>query len=145
MRKAAFVVLISLVASGYFVASADAGVVTDITVKEALCGARGSHCKTLETKDFGFGTRLIFTLPLKKDGDVIGRDQGDCVVLHKNANAFYCTFQVFLPGGTLSVQGSISFSEGRKIPITGGTKDYEGASGYWYQDGQDVVIHIVTP
>jgi hypothetical protein len=145
MRKLTLVVLIAMVASGYLVATADAGVVTDITLKEVTCGGDGAHCKTFETKNFGFGTRLIFSLPLKAEGEVVGRDQGECVILHKGAQAFYCSFQVLLEGGTLSVQGTISFSEGRKVPITGGTKDYEGAWGYWYQQGQDVVIHVVTP
>jgi Dirigent-like protein len=146
MRKVALVVLVALVASGYLVATADAGVVTDLTLKEGLCGNKGAHCKLFETGNFGFGTRLISTLPLKEAGTVVGRDQGECVVLHKSADAFYCTFQVFLPGGTLSVQGSVALSgEGKKLPITGGTKDYEGAWGYWHQAGQDVVVHVVTP
>jgi hypothetical protein len=119
----------------------------DLRLTERLCGDAGSHCRM--TGKPRFGETLVFSLVLdiRPDGGRFGRDMGECTLLNKADQAYYCDFVVLLPEGDVAVQGRLaySFEETSFLPVTGGTGAYEGASGSWAQTGQDVDLHIVTP
>ena len=68
---------------------------------------------------FGFGDKL--------SGDDTGFDRGICTIIgHKSL----CNVQAQLSKGTLSLQGFVpQKATNLPIPITGGTGDYDGASG----------------
>jgi hypothetical protein len=133
---------------GNVVGSASA-VTTDLLLKEEACGqTKASHCQIIGSPAGAhFGDGFVFSLRLlsRPGGDPVGRDEGECITLQRTAHAFYCDYVVHLEGGDVAVQGSIEFSSPSKVPVTGGTGAYEGASGFWRQSGQEVRLHIVTP
>jgi hypothetical protein len=133
----AFAIGVSLVlvaSGGSGIATPQAPVITDISFDEGVCSDDGAHCKTVDGRSTTFGSRMIFTIPLKDAGTEtkIGYEQGECVFLHKKSNKYYCTYVVHLDGGGVSVQGTLPYSDPLvgKVPVTGGTGIYEGASGY---------------
>ena len=95
------------------------------------------------------GAEFVFSLPIvsREDGTSAGRDEGTCVFLHKASDRMFCDFTVHLGDGDVSVQGTleVSVEEVPILAVTGGTRAYEGASGFWRQHGQSVRLHIVTP
>ncbi len=130
--------------------TAGAATTLDLRLKESLCSAPHSHCRKLNHNPNGsYGDALIFTVPLmnRDDGQRAGRDEGECITLHRRASSYYCSFMAHLAGSDIAVQGTLGldFETKSVLPITGGTGVYEGASGYWQQVGQKVVVHVVTP
>ena len=133
------------------VGAAQAATTTDITYVEGVCGQVGGHCKNIYQRDpTGFGARIIFSLPLSSAGNQALREKGECVFLNKRSGQYFCTYNIHLAGGYVSVQGTLPYNPGIRatIPITGGTGAYEGAYGHLtllkklrptYQ------LHIVTP
>jgi len=129
---------------------ASADTTLNLRLKESFCGADRSYCKRLNHNPSGsFGDSLVFSLPLeyRSDGRRAGRDEGECVTLAKDSGRAYCTFVAHLRNGTVAVQGTVALSNTDEsvLPITGGTGAYEGASGYWKQVGQKVVLHTESP
>jgi hypothetical protein len=129
-----------------------AGAATDLQFVERSCGDQATHCAFVDERHDGFGScgdRFVFTLPLvsRDDGARLGREQGECVLLHQQSDTFYCTLSVHLEGGSLSVKGT--FEQNRHTsaiaPITGGTGQYEGADGSFTQTGRNIDLHILTP
>jgi hypothetical protein len=137
--------------SGAGVAAPKAAVTTDITFREGLCGDKGASCKQVEVgkSTISYGANMIFTIPLYQGKTVVGKEQGTCVYLQKKSHAYFCTYNLTLQGGTVSVQGKLLYDgTGRTIPITGGIKAFEGAYGHIHQhDGFPAryTLHIVTP
>lgn len=153
-RRIAGLAACALVAVGLVVASqastAGAETTVKLRLKESLCGADQSHCRWLNhNPKRDFGDTLIFSVPLKSrdDGQPAGRDEGECITMNKRSSSYYCSFVAHLKGNDIAVQGrlALEFDATSVLPITGGTGVYEGASGYWQQTGQNVVVQIVTP
>ena len=106
---------------------------SNLTFTEGFCSNAGAHCKVVgDHKDLNaFGNELIFTLPLSISRNRIGYEQGECVNLQEASRSDFCTYNLHLPDGSISVQGTLpltSRSSGA-IPITGGTRAYLGAYG----------------
>ena len=145
--------VLGLATSGSVVAAPKTLTITNITFTEGVCGSKGAHCKEFPVgpNPQGFGGRLIFVIPLKSKGKLFGYERGECVNLTKASQLNYCTYNINLPGGAVSVQGSLPYSTkiSRTIPVTGGTGTYLGAYGsltlvkgtFPVQYG----LHIVTP
>jgi hypothetical protein len=134
--------------------AAQAATTTDITYDEGLCNDAGAHCKALPVQGdaLAFGARLIFSIPLSATGHQIGREVGECVNLTKASRKNYCTFNIRLAGGQVSVQGVLPYvgGVGGTIPVTGGTGAYEGAYGHLQLLKTPSVparyqLHVVTP
>ena len=140
-----------LVGGGAGVAAPRAATITDITFREGLCDHGGAHCKVIKAgKDFfSYGTRLIFTIPLYQGKTVIGKEEGECVNLQRASHSNYCTYNLTLQGGTVSVQGTLTYNaHPGTIPITGGIDAFEGAYGYIHElNGYPAryTLHIITP
>ena len=155
MKRKVLGLFAGIVLVGGGVVSLQAGPATadttlNLRLKESFCGADRSYCKRLDHNPLGsFGDSLVFSLPLeyRSDGRRAGRDEGECVTLAKDSGHAYCTFVAHLRNGTVAVQGSIALSDTDVsiLPITGGTGAYQGASGYWKQVGQKVVLHTESP
>ena len=127
------VTLVLVASGGSGIATPRAPVVTDISFDEGVCSDEGARCKR-DGPSTAFGSRVIFTIPLKDAGTEtkIGYEQGECVNLHKKSQRYYCTYNIRLDGGMVSVQGTLPYTDPLvgKIPVTGGTGIYAGASGY---------------
>jgi hypothetical protein len=107
---------------------------TDITYKEGVCSSKGAACKSVKAgkSQFGFGSRLDFIIPISSGGSRIGRETGECVNLPPRTASTYCHYQIVLSGkGSITVQGVLPASSKKSgsIPITGGTRTFEGAYG----------------
>lgn len=126
---------------------------TDITYKEGLCSTKGAACKTIKAgkTQFGFGSRLDFIIPISSGGSKIGHETGECVYLPPKTGTSYCNYQiVFIGKGSISVQGVLPATSGKAgtIPITGGTRTFEGAYGtLTLRKGFPSIYdaHILTP
>ncbi|MDP9185274.1 MAG: hypothetical protein M3O29_06370 [Actinomycetota bacterium] len=163
MRKATIIIATLFASLGAWQMIASAGTrtvspttatTTDITFTEGFCSDAGAHCKVVGDKSdpLAFGNRLIFTIPLSSGGTRIGYEQGDCVYLQKTSKSDYCTYNLHLPNGSVSVQGTLPYiSENSqmsgRVPITGGTRGYLGAYGtiQLIAGTFDYPLHIVTP
>ncbi len=66
---------------------------------------------------------------------LIGRDLGVCTLVVPGSS-YYCSWNTFLPGGQLSVQGLFSFTRATTLAITGGTGGYANARGTMVLRGQ---------
>ena len=80
------------------------------------------------------GDTYTFSDNLFHHGQRVGRDDGTCHVtrVHRRNFAFHCTVTLTLRGrGQIATQGTLSAAGFGKttLAITGGTKDYFGASG----------------
>lgn len=137
------------------ISPARAATTTDITFVEPLCGDPGTHCKTVAVKGKGqppFGSRLLFSLPVRSGGAIIAREQGECSYLNPASAQFYCTYNLRFNNGTVSVQGPqpTGSGGGSAIPVTGGTGAYEGAYGHLTElapvsGHARYQLHIITP
>jgi len=136
------------------VASARAATTTDITFKEGVCNAPGSHCHNSFVKGdpTAFGARIIFSLPLTQGSTKIGREKGECVFLNRRSGQYFCDYNIRLLGGQVSVQGALPYNlnASASIPVTGGTGVYEGAYGHLtlLKDPNPPMryqLHITTP
>jgi hypothetical protein len=80
------------------------------------------------------GDRFFFREDLFRDGERVGRDAGECVIVEtqgENAVA-NCVATLELPGGQITVQGLVEFSDPQPpftIAVTGGTGRYRDADG----------------
>lgn len=138
------------------ISPARAATTTDITFVEPTCGDPGTHCKTVNVKGGGqppFGTRLLFSLPVRSAGAIVAREQGECFFLNPASAQLYCTYNLRFDNGTVSVQGPqpAGFGRAGTIPVTGGTGAYEGAYGHLTTLAQPASgqaryqLHVVTP
>jgi hypothetical protein len=78
----------------------------------------------------GPGDGFQFTEDLSQDGTLVGTDKGTCTITAKEAVT--CKVAVTFPNGTLSVIGSVKFSEegeASTFQVIGGTGAYAGAKG----------------
>jgi hypothetical protein len=145
--------VIGLAASGSVVAAPKALTVSDITYREGVCNKKGADCKQVPAgaDPTAFGVTLVFSIPIKSNGKPLGHERGECVNMTKASQLYFCTYNLDLPGGTVSVQGSLpyttAFSE--RIPVTGGTGAYLGAYGSLtlvkHTFPAQYQLHIVTP
>ena len=80
---------------------------------------------------------------------MIGKEEGECVNLQRASQFNYCTYNLTLQGGTVSVQGTLTYNaRPGTIPITGGIDAFEGAYGYIHElNGYPAryTLHIITP
>ena len=69
---------------------------------------------------------MLFTIPLTSGGAQIGVEEGQCTNLMKASRSYFCTYDLKLADGTVSVQGTLPFTgsqrKGPAIPVTGGTR-----------------------
>ena len=132
-------------------AAVAASTTTDITFTEGFCSDAGASCKVVGDRSdpIAFGNRLIFTIPISSGGTRVGYEQGDCVYLQKVSKSDYCMYNLRLPDGLVSVQGTLPYTSNKAgtIPITGGTRKYLGAYGtlQLIAGTFDYQLHIVTP
>jgi hypothetical protein len=81
------------------------------------------------------GDEFIFHEVLKQNGERVGHDGGVCTITSVTSagGEFNCVATLSLAGGQISVQGLVPFSQGAParftLPVTGGTGQYEGATG----------------
>jgi hypothetical protein len=79
---------------------------------------------------FSFRDRLV--QPGDRD-DVLGHDEGRCAVKklgQQRPSTAKCRVVFYLPAGKIKVLGLIDFRQTRnKVPVIGGTRGYNGASG----------------
>ena len=80
------------------------------------------------------GDRFVFREELFRDGDRVGRDAGECVLVEtQGENATVdCVATLELPGGQITVQGLVDFADPQPpftIAVTGGTGRYRDADG----------------
>ena len=81
---------------------------------------------------FTFGDEPLYNRSLTKK---VGHINGDCVLvdLTESAETYECDGSFYLPGGLITVEGSLIFTEQEIIgvdhAITGGTGKYETAHG----------------
>jgi hypothetical protein len=144
-------VLLAMTA-GPGVAGPAAAATTDITFKEGFCSSPGASCKSIDAGggSSGYGSSLVFTIPLSSSGKKIGIEQGQCVNLQKKSQLNFCYYNLHFQGGWISVQGTLPLNSdtSRSIPITGGTGTYQGATGYLKiikGSSFRYTAHIVTP
>lgn len=126
---------------------------TDITFKEGLCSSKGAACKTIKAgkRPFSFGSRLDFIIPISSGGSKIGHETGECVSLPPKTASSYCHYQIVFSGkGSITVQGVLpaTSADAGTIPITGGSRTFEGAYGtLTLRKGFPSIYdaHILTP
>jgi len=123
-----------VIAAGPGVASPKVTTTTDITFREGFCSSPGASCKSIDAGggSAGFGSSLVFTIPLYSGGKQFGIEQGECVNLKKQSELNFCTYNLHFQAGWISVQGTLPLTTkvARAIPITGGTGSYDGATGW---------------
>jgi hypothetical protein len=140
-----------VVTAGPGVAGPAAATTTDITFKEGFCSDAGASCRSIDAGGgtAGFGSGLVFTIPLSFGGKRIGIEQGECVNLKRQTRLNFCHYNLRFEQGWISVQGTLPLTTetSRTIPITGGTEAYEGATGWLklIKGTFRYTAHIVTP
>ena len=163
MKKATVAIATLLISLGAWQLFASAGAAVasrtrpttiDLTFTEGFCSSTGAHCKVVgdQSDPFAFGNRLIFTIPISSDGTLIGYEQGDCVYLQKAISSDFCSYDLHLSDGVISVQGTLPTTSTKdertgKIPVTGGTRVYLGAYGtlQLIAGTFDYELHVVVP
>jgi hypothetical protein len=113
------------------------------------CGVAGGSSSDRRDPT-GFGARLIFSLLLSSAGNQATREKGECTFMNKRSGQYFCTYNIRLAGGIVSVQGVLPYNPGTQgtIPVTGGTGAFEGAYGHLtlLKSAQPTYqLHIVTP
>jgi hypothetical protein len=84
---------------------------------------------------FGPGDRLFFSEDLYRDDERVGINGGECVIVRVQSETTAtanCVATLSLPGGQITVQGLITFTEGDPpftVAVTGGTGRYRDADG----------------
>jgi hypothetical protein len=77
------------------------------------------------------GDMVLFTQRIhrgSRSGPVVGRMEVICTAF--SVRGSHCSGTIFLPNGTLTAAGALTFSTPvSRIPILGGTKGYAGARG----------------
>lgn len=89
--------------------------------------------------DFSEGDQFVFTNDLLRGDTKVGEDGGWCIVTRltqEGANSWECHGVNSLPGGLITVQGSVTYAPGEELKaepyqfaITGGTGRYRDAGG----------------
>jgi Allene oxide cyclase barrel like domain len=84
-----------------------------------------------------YATNALYSWAGTKRGKRIGRDEVMCtftaVHFERGWASVFCTAQFFLPGGSVSAQAFLRFTDGPqkfRVPVTGGTGVYANASGW---------------
>lgn len=150
---AAAMFVLAMSASRATVPSSDRATTTAITFKEGVCSSQGAACKIVKTgkNPFSFGSRLDFIIPISSGGSRIGHETGECVNLPPKTSSSYCHYQLVFTGmGTITVQGVLPATSKNSgtIPITGGTRMFEGAYGtLTLRKGSPAIYdaNIITP
>ena len=92
--------------AGPGVAVPSAATTTDITFREGFCSDAGASCKSIDAGGgtAGFGSSLVFTIPLSSSGKKIGTEQGECVNLQRKSQLNFCHYNLHFRGAE-SVRG----------------------------------------
>jgi hypothetical protein len=95
-----------------------------VTEEEVDLGATG----------FGPGDRFTFFEHLFRGGERVGESGGECVIVHLEGETatVNCVATLRLPGGQLTLQALIDFTEEEQpftVAVTGGTGRYRDADG----------------
>ena len=81
----------------------------------------------------GPGDRFVFSEDLYKGDEKVGQDGGECTAVRSVAGIpiANCLATLSLPGGQITVQGLVDFSDEEPITVavTGGTGRYDEADG----------------
>lgn len=75
------------------------------------------------------GDQFIFHDVLKREGEKIGHDGGVCTVTTVKGPELQCLVTISLSGGQITIQGLAREGEVFFFAVTGGTGQYQGASG----------------
>jgi hypothetical protein len=75
------------------------------------------------------GDEFIFHDVLKREGEKIGHDGGVCTVTTVKGPELQCVVTFSLSGGDITIQGLAKEGEVFVFAVTGGTGQYQGASG----------------
>jgi hypothetical protein len=75
------------------------------------------------------GDQYIFHDVLKREGEKIGHDGGVCTITSVKEMELQCLVTVFLSGGQITLQGLATDGQEFVFAVTGGTDQYQGASG----------------
>ena len=87
--------------AGPGVAVPSAATTTDITFREGFCSDAGASCKSIDAGGgtAGFGSSLVFTIPLSSSGKKFGTEQGECVNLQRKSQLNFCHYNLHFQGG----------------------------------------------
>jgi hypothetical protein len=83
----------------------------------------------------GVGDRFVFSGDLYKGDEKVGEDGGECVIVRfveRVAATANCVATLSLPGGQITVQGLVEFTDEEEpftVAVTGGTGRYDEADG----------------
>jgi hypothetical protein len=75
------------------------------------------------------GDQYIFHDVLKREGEKIGHDGGVCTITSVKGMELQCLVTVYLSGGQITLQGLATDGQEFVFAVTGGTDQYQGASG----------------
>lgn len=75
------------------------------------------------------GDLLTFANPIYRNGNQIGRDQGDCVRIDPAAGKWECRWITYVGGGGITVEGPFYDTRDSTMAITGGTGRFQNARG----------------
>src|SRR5438093_11361352 len=83
--------------------------------------------------DLSLADQFVFSSQLLKHGDVQGSLGAHCIVVSKKPATAECEGTAKVPGGKITLQTSIQFTQNVEadiIAITGGTGDFSNVRGY---------------
>jgi hypothetical protein len=107
----------------------------------------------LGEKGDSLGDQFIFHDVLRQGGERVGHDGGVCTVTSVEHSQAQCLVTAWLPEGQITIQGLVvetGDSPGRLVfAVTGGTGQYEGASGEVHVFEQSetlarIVVHLTA-
>ena len=75
------------------------------------------------------GDQYIFHDVLKSEGEKVGHEGGVCTIVSVRRAELQCVVTAYLSGGQITVQGLATDGEMFVFAVTGGTGQYQGASG----------------
>jgi hypothetical protein len=75
------------------------------------------------------GDQYIFHDVLKREGEKVGHDGGVCTITSVKRMELQCLVTVYLSDGQITLQGLATDGQEFVFAVTGGTDQYQGASG----------------
>jgi len=101
------------------------------TSEELTFRAVTTEAENLDLGEDGLslGDEFIFHDVLRREGERIGHDGGVCTVTTVRGPELQCLVTISLSGGDITLQGLAREGEVFVFAITGGTGQYQGASG----------------
>ena len=101
------------------------------TSEEIRFRAITTESTNLDLGDEGpsLGDQYIFHDVLKREGEKIGHDGGVCTITSEKGMELQCLVTVYLSDGQITLQGLATDGEEFVFAVTGGTGQYQGASG----------------